>query len=317
VIDREGVVLARARGFGDALLLSDAPTLSPLAEPKSHLEDEELLEALAVGVRDYFAKTGFSGALVGLSGGVDSALTACIAVRALGAEHVRGVALPSRYSADISTEDARTLARNLGMRFDVVSIDALRRLMLDALQPALAPAALKSITEENLQSRLRGTILMALANQDGELLLNTGNKSELAVGYCTLYGDMNGALSVLGDLSKAQVYRLARAVNAAAPVIPERVLTRAPTAELREGQTDQDTLPPYDALDEILRLFIEERLSEAQIIERGFLPEMVKDVMGKLVRAEYKRRQAAPILRVSERAFGEGWRFPLAQGFWK
>jgi NAD+ synthase (glutamine-hydrolysing) len=317
VLDSDGAVLARARGFGDALLLSQAPSLAPLAEPNSPEEDEELLDALAVGVRDYFAKTGFRGALVGLSGGVDSALTACIAVRALGAGRVRGVALPSRYTADISTEDARTLAVNLGVRFDVVSIDGLRRMTLEALQPAVAPAAPKSITEENLQSRLRGTLLMALANQDGELLLNTGNKSELAVGYCTLYGDMNGALSVLGDLSKAQVYRLARAVNGAGPVIPERVLTRAPTAELREGQTDQDTLPPYDALDEILRLFIEERLSEAQIIERGFVPAMVRDVMGKLVRAEYKRRQAAPILRVSERAFGEGWRFPLAQGFWK
>jgi NAD+ synthetase len=312
MIDREGKAFARAAGFEDALVLSSDPRVHPLAEPGSAVEDQELIDALAVGVRDYFHKTGFQGALVGLSGGVDSALTACIAVRALGAARVRGVALPSRYSADISTEDARELAHNLGIRFDVLSIDELRQLSLRTLEPALAPAAPASLTEENLQSRLRGTLLMALANQGGELLLNTGNKSELAVGYCTLYGDMNGALSVLGDLLKAQVYRLARAFNRESALIPERILTRAPTAELRFGQTDQDSLPPYDVLDEILRLFIEARLSEQQIVERGFEAPVVRDVLGKLVRAEYKRRQAAPILRVSERAFGEGWRFPLA-----
>jgi NAD+ synthase (glutamine-hydrolysing) len=317
VLDRDGKVLGRARGFEDALLLSHQPSLAPIAEAGSAAEADELLNALATGVRDYFVKTGFRGAVVGLSGGVDSALTVCIAVRALGAAQVRGVALPSRYTADISTEDARKLASNLGIRFDVMAIDGMRALALNTLGPALAPAAPASLTEENIQSRLRGTLLMALANQGGELLLNTGNKSELAVGYCTLYGDMNGALSVLGDLSKAQVYRLSRAVNREAEIIPERILTRAPTAELRYGQTDQDSLPPYDVLDEILRLFIEERLSEAQILERGFAPELVRDVMGKLVRAEYKRRQAAPILRVSQRAFGEGWRFPLAQGYWR
>ncbi len=317
IYDRDGQVLARAGAFADALVQSARPSVTPLAEPGSTAEDEELLEALAVGVRDYFRKTGFRQALVGLSGGVDSALTVCIAVRALGPAHVRGVALPARYTADISTEDASALAQKLGIRLDILPIDALRQQMLEVLRPALVPESLASLTEENLQSRLRGVLLMALANQSGGLLLNTGNKSELAVGYSTLYGDMNGALSVLGDLSKATVYRLSRAINRGGPIIPERILTRPPTAELRYGQTDQETLPPYDLLDEILRLYIEERLTEGQIVERGFAPEIVHDVMGKLVRAEYKRRQAPPILRVSERAFGEGWRFPLAQRYWK
>jgi NAD+ synthase (glutamine-hydrolysing) len=317
IYDRQGRVVARAAAFGNDLVLSSQASVAPLADPGSAREEDELLDGLAHGIRDYFRKTGFREALVGLSGGIDSALTACIAARALGPGNVRGVALPARYTADISTEDASTLARNLGIRFDVVPIEGLRQQALEALRPALAPEAPVSLTEENLQSRLRGTLLMALANQGGGLLLNTGNKSELAVGYCTLYGDMNGALSVLGDLSKAAVYRLARAVNRGAPVIPERVLTRPPTAELRYGQTDQESLPPYDVLDEILRLYIEERMSQSQIVERGFAPGVVHEVMSKLVRAEYKRRQAPPILRVSERAFGEGWRFPLAQAYWK
>jgi NAD+ synthase (glutamine-hydrolysing) len=314
LVEADGVVRARAPAFAPALLLDDGRPVTPLAAAGSAEEAEQMLDGLALGVRDYLAKTGFKGALVGLSGGIDSALTVAIAVRALGPAAVRGIALPTRYNADISELDARALAEQLGIRYEVLPIERLRTLFLDELAPHLHGGN-RTIAEENLQSRLRGTALMALSNESGELLLNTGNKSELAMGYCTLYGDMNGALAVIGDLSKTEVYRLARQVNHARAIIPPRTFERPPSAELRENQRDQDSLPPYDVLDEVLRLAVEEHQTLEAIVARGFAPALVRDVLHKLVRSEYKRRQAAPILRVSEQAFGEGWRFPIAQGF--
>jgi NAD+ synthase (glutamine-hydrolysing) len=339
-IDAGGQTVSRAPPWQEELALSpgksDPVAGPPLAEPGSDAEADEILDGLALGVRDYLRKTGFSSALVGLSGGVDSALTAAIAVRALGPAAVRGVALPSRYNAEMSQEDARRLAENLGLRFEVMPIERLRSVFLEEVSPHFSSAGLRAggpgsaglraggpsnlssarmLAEENLQSRIRGTALMALSNQSGEILLNTGNKSELAVGYCTLYGDMNGALAVIGDLLKTEVYRLARRLNHEREVIPARTLERPPTAELRDGQLDQDTLPPYDILDGILRLAIDERRGHHEIEARGFSPALVADVLRRLVQSEYKRRQAAPVLRVTERAFGEGWRFPIAQGF--
>lgn len=317
VFARDGSVVERAPAFQEALLLGDAGTpgeLVALPGPGSDEEAEELLSGLSLGVQDYLRKTGFRGALVGLSGGIDSALTAVIAARALGPSAVRGVALPTRYNAGISEKDARQLAEKLGLRYEVMPIERLRALFLDELAPHFHGGE-RALAEENLQSRLRGTALMALSNESGELLLNTGNKSELAVGYCTLYGDMNGALAVIGDLTKTQVYRLARHVNRREEIIPKRSLERPPTAELRENQRDQDTLPPYEVLDAILHLAVEQHRSRAEIEAQGFAPAVVRDVLRRLVLSEYKRRQAAPVLRVTEQAFGEGWRVPIAQGF--
>jgi NAD+ synthase (glutamine-hydrolysing) len=322
-LDSEGRPFHRAPAWQEGLIASqDAarPSILELAppDPESPAEAQEILDGLALGVRDYLAKTGFRGALVGLSGGIDSALTAAIAVRALGASAVRGVALPTRYNAQISQDDAQRLADNLGLGFDVLPIERLRTVFLEELGPHFGGAGLangRALAEENLQSRLRGTALMALSNQSGDLLLNTGNKSELAVGYCTLYGDMNGALAVIGDLFKTQVYRLAQAINRDGEIIPARTLVRPPTAELRDDQLDQDVLPPYEILDGILQLAVDEQRSRQEIEGQGFSPSVVGDVLRRLVQSEYKRQQAAPILRVTERAFGEGWRFPIAQAF--
>ena len=316
-VDAAGTVFARAPAWKEKLLLSaSAGPPAPLPADGSADEAEQILEGLTLGVRDYLRKTGFRGALLGLSGGVDSALTAVIAVRALGASAVRGVSLPTRYNLAISEDDALALARNLGCAYEVLPIERLRAVFLDELSGHFHGGKV-ALAEENLQPRLRATALMALSNESDLLLLNTGNKSELAMGYCTLYGDMAGALAVIGDLTKTQVYRLARHVNRGGEVIPARTLERPPSAELREGQRDQDTLPPYEVLDEIVRLAVEEQRAAADIVAVGFEAALVREVLGRLGVAEYKRRQAPPILRVTERAFGEGWRFPLAQGFFE
>ncbi|MHB1846488.1 MAG: NAD+ synthase [Deltaproteobacteria bacterium] len=310
----KGQLLARGPAFAEAELCVWQGATEPLPAPGGEAELEELASALALGIRDYARKTHFRGALLGLSGGVDSALTACLAVRALGADAVTGIALPSRYTASISTDDAEQLARALGIRCEVVPIEPVFEGFLSALAPQFRGQS-PDATEENLQARIRGTLLMALSNKRGTLLLSTGNKSELAVGYCTLYGDMAGGLAPIGDLRKSWVYRLARHLNRERPLIPERTLVRAPTAELRPGQTDQETLPPYERLDEIVCLAIEERLSGEEIVARGFPEPEVRALLGMLTRSEFKRRQAAPILRVTGRAFGDGWRFPIAQRF--
>ncbi len=328
LIAADGAVLARAPLFDEAVLVcgldGGAPEVldlegRPLPPAPAAAPDplaDEVRRALVMGVRDYVRKCGFRAAVVGLSGGIDSALTACLAAEALGAENVHGVAMPSRYSSDHSREDAAALARSLGIRFQEISIEPMHAAFLAQLEAAQG-RALCDLAEQNVQARIRGQILMALSNDTGALVLTTGNKSELAVGYCTLYGDMAGGLAVIGDVLKTLVYRVARAVNARAgrALIPERTLTKPPSAELKPGQLDQDSLPPYEVLDDVLRAFVEERLPFDAIVARGHDPDTVRRVLRMVIQSEYKRRQAAPALKVSEKAFGEGRRFPVAHGY--
>jgi len=328
LVGRDGAILARAPLFEEALLVCDLETgaselldlegrrLRPPPSPPADATADEVFRALVLGVRDYVRKCGFRSTVVGLSGGIDSALTACIAAAALGAENVLGVAMPSRYSSDHSREDAALLAASLGIRFQEISIEPMHAAFLAQLERAEG-RPLCDLAEQNVQARIRGQILMALSNDTGGLVLSTGNKSELAVGYCTLYGDMAGGLAVIGDVPKTLVYRVARAANARAgrTLIPERTFTKPPSAELRPGQVDQDSLPPYDVLDDILQAYIEERLPLDAIVARGHDEATVRRVLRMVVQSEYKRRQAAPVLKVSEKAFGEGRRFPIAHGY--
>jgi len=279
------------------------------------LPDEQIVyRVLVLGVRDYVNKHGFVGVVMGLSGGVDSALTLTIAVDALGAERVHAVSMPSRYTAQMSQEDASRQCQALGVRLSTISIEGMFEAALEALRQEFAGRA-PDITEENIQSRCRGVLLMAISNKTGRMLLTTGNKSEMAVGYATLYGDMAGGFAPIKDCNKLLVYRLARYRNTLGAVIPERVLTRAPSAELRPDQKDTDSLPPYEVLDPILEAFIEEDLSVEEICERGFDRAVVARVLDMVKRAEYKRRQAPPGVRVSRRAFGRDWRYPITNGY--
>jgi NAD+ synthase (glutamine-hydrolysing) len=274
-------------------------------------ETRTIHKALVLGTRDYVRKCGFAKVVVGLSGGVDSAVTAAIAVEALGGKNVLGIAMPSPYSSNESLEEARGLARNLDIELRVIGISD----TMDAYDRSLAPAfegTAKDVTEENIQARIRGNILMAFSNKFGYLPLSTGNKSELAVGYCTLYGDMSGGLAVISDVPKTLVYELARHINAHAPVIPERTITRAPSAELKPDQKDRDTLPPYDVLDAILERHIDGRQSVDEIVAAGFARETVTWVVDTVRKNEYKRKQAAPGLKVTSKAFGPGRRMPIA-----
>jgi len=276
--------------------------------------EAQAYQALVLGVRDYVHKNNFPGVIIGLSGGVDSALVLAIAVDALGADKVRTVMMASRYTADISWIDAREMANNLQVQYDEIPISE----PVDALEHALAEQfkGLKlDATEENIQARVRGTLLMALSNKTGRLVLTTGNKSEMAVGYCTLYGDMAGGFAVIKDIAKTLVYRLCAYRNTLAPSIPERILTRAPSAELRPDQTDQDSLPSYEVLDGIVERYMEQNQSIAQIIAAGFNPESVEKVTRLIKLNEYKRRQAPPGVRVTTRAFGRDWRYPITSQF--
>ncbi len=277
-------------------------------------DDQSIYRALVIGVRDYVNKHGFTGAVVGLSGGIDSALTLAIAVDALGPERVHAVMMPSRYTSSMSREDASAQARAMAVSLSVISIEELFETTLHALEHEFAGRATDA-TEENIQARCRGLLLMAISNKTGRMLLTTGNKSEMAVGYATLYGDMAGGFAPIKDCSKQRVYTLARYRNTLSSVIPERVLTRAPSAELRPDQKDTDSLPPYDVLDPILEAFIEEDLSVEEICERGFDRAVVARVLDMVKRAEYKRRQAPPGVRVSARAFGRDWRYPITNGY--
>jgi NAD+ synthase (glutamine-hydrolysing) len=354
-VSARGETLAEAPGFEERLIFADlSPKPSPAAAPRSthplgrekpdpscrtdhvlapkpdlgalavvsayelDLSDAgcaELAAALTLGVRDYARKTGFRTAVLGLSGGVDSALTAVLAARALGPTNVTAIAMPSRYTASMSNEDATLLAERLGIHFHTIAIEPIFQSYLLALEPIFRGRK-PDVTEENLQARIRGTLLMAYSNKTGALLLSTGNKSELGTGYSTLYGDMAGGLAPIGDLSKTAVYALARWFNRhGREVIPDRILTRPPTAELRENQTDQDTLPPYDQLDRVLRGHVEEHLGVGELTERGIPEDLARRVLKLVVQSEYKRRQAAPVLRVTARAFGEGWRFPIAHAY--
>jgi NAD+ synthase (glutamine-hydrolysing) len=282
---------------------------------ESTYESQEKIEtvyrALVLGTRDYLAKCGFSRAVVGLSGGIDSSVTMCIAAEALGRENVLGIVMPSPYSSQGSIDDAKRLAENLGIPCTLVSISSIYQSYLDTLGDHFEGRE-PDITEENIQARIRGNILMSFSNKFGYLVLSTGNKSELAVGYCTLYGDMSGGLSVISDVPKTMVYKLAQYINRDGEVVPRAVIEKPPSAELRLDQVDQDTLPPYDLLDEILYLLIEEGLSLEEIAARGIDRSTAAWVAGAVQRNEYKRKQSAPGLRVTSKAFGVGRRFPIA-----
>jgi NAD+ synthetase len=314
-INALGNVIALGASFAEEVLVVDteAPSPSPaLAPPANH--EEQLYRALVLGVRDYVNKCGFKSVVLGLSGGIDSAIVAVIAAEAIGADKVWGISLPSRYSSEGSLTDAKKLAKKLGIRYDVLPIGEPVIDVEKTLAGIFVGKPLDS-TEENIQSRMRGLLLMALSNKFGPLVLTTGNKSELAVGYCTLYGDMCGALAVIADVLKTEIYALARWINRNEEIIPWNTIDKPPSAELRPDQTDQDSLPPYDVLDRILRHYIVDDADPKMLVTEGIAPEVVKDVLNKITFSEYKRRQAAPGLKVSSRAFGMGRRVPIAQGF--
>jgi NAD+ synthase (glutamine-hydrolysing) len=311
--DSRGVAFARGRSFDSDVVICDIDAARPIALASDLDVESEIWRALVLGTRDYVRKCGFSRAVLGLSGGIDSALTAAVAAEALGSSNVLGVLMPSPYSSKGSVDDARELAANLAIETMTLPIEPAMRAYDDILREpfTIQPCP---VAEENLQARIRGTLLMALSNQRGALLLSTGNKSELSVGYCTLYGDMSGGLAVIADVPKTMVYRVARWRNASVgrPLIPDASLTKAPSAELRPNQTDQDSLPPYDVLDEILHRHIERQQPADEIVAAGFDAATVARVLHMVHAAEFKRKQAAPGLKVTDRAFGTGWRMPIA-----
>jgi len=310
-----GELGARAKSFEEDLVVFDTADGRGEIHPGPASEIEAVYQALVLGTHDYVTKCGFESVLVGLSGGIDSSLVATIAADALGPANVRGISMPGPYSSPGSLRDAEALAHNLGIDFRVIPITSIFDSYLSTLDPAFENWP-RDVTEENIQARIRGNILMALSNKFGALLLSTGNKSELAVGYCTLYGDMAGGLSAIADVPKTMVYDLARYVNRGGERIPLACLEKAPSAELRPHQTDQDTLPPYEILDIILKAYIEENLSAEEIVEKHRLDvELVRETIRQVNGAEYKRQQAAPALKVTAKAFGIGRRYPIAQRF--
>ncbi|MCC7699238.1 MULTISPECIES: NAD+ synthase [Janthinobacterium] len=318
VMDAAGTICAQLRHFEEDLQVVDfdgaTPVPQALAAPLT--TEAQVYQALVLGVRDYIGKNGFPGVLIGMSGGVDSALTLAIAVDALGADKVRAVMMPSQFTADISWIDSRDMVKRLNVRYDEIPIkqtfDAFRATLADEFA-GLAEDA----TEENIQARIRGTLLMALSNKHGSIVLTTGNKSEMAVGYCTLYGDMAGGFAVIKDIAKTLVYRLCAWRNSVSDVIPERILTRGPSAELRADQLDQDSLPPYDVLDGIMQLYMEENRPIAEIIEAGYPPADVARVTRLIKINEYKRRQSPVGIRVTHRGFGRDWRYPITSKFYE
>jgi NAD+ synthase (glutamine-hydrolysing) len=314
VISPDGRVIAQGKSFEEDLIFFDSANLTGDLHPQIEGEEASAYQALVLGTRDYVQKCGFQQAIIGLSGGIDSALTAAIAVEALGAENVIGVGMPGPYSSPGSISDARELAANLGIRFELLSINEIYESARQALAPVFAGRP-EDVTEENIQSRARGLVLMAMSNKFGALVLSTGNKSELAVGYCTLYGDMVGGLAVISDVPKTLVYRLAAYVNSRGnvPRIPLATIEKPPSAELRPDQKDSDSLPPYDVLDTILEDYIEDSRSPEQIASaHNYNFALVQRVIRMIVRSEYKRQQAAPGIKISPKAFGYGRRFPIA-----
>ncbi len=325
-LDARGEVITLGKGFAEEILAADlGETASRKTEGGGEFPPREaqLFSALSLGIRDYVHKCGFKSVLAGLSGGIDSALVAVLAADALGADQVLGVSMPARYSSEGSLSDAAALAKNLGIRYEVLPIEPVFKSVEGQLAKIFAGTR-PNEAEENVQSRLRGVTLMALSNKFGALVLTTGNKSEMAVGYCTLYGDMCGALAPLADVFKTDIYKIARWVNSGyspragrgREIIPAASISKPPSAELRPNQTDQDSLPPYGTLDAILELYIVKNLGREEIVRRGFDAAVVNDVLNKINFSEYKRRQAAPGLKVSPRAFGIGRRIPVAQRFW-
>ncbi|MET3131488.1 NAD+ synthase (glutamine-hydrolyzing) [Oxalobacteraceae bacterium GrIS 1.11] len=318
VMDPEGTICAQLKHFGEDLQVVefDGARPRPQALPVALSIEAQVYQALVLGVRDYIGKNGFPGVLIGMSGGVDSALTLAIAVDALGADKVRTVMMPSPYTADISWIDSREMVTRLKVRYDEISINH----TFDAFRATLAQefaGLAEDATEENIQARIRGTILMALSNKHGSIVLTTGNKSEMAVGYCTLYGDMAGGFAVIKDIAKTLVYRLCAYRNGVSEVIPQRILTRGPSAELRADQLDQDTLPPYEVLDGIMQLYMEENRPIADIIAAGYPSADVARVTRLIKINEYKRRQSPVGIRVTHRSFGRDWRYPITSKFYE
>ncbi|UJS17088.1 MAG: NAD+ synthase [Candidatus Jettenia sp.] len=313
VINAEGKLIAQAAAFEEDLMVIDIENPVQL-QAKAYTPIETVHKALIVGLRDYTAKCGFKNVVIGLSGGIDSAVTAALAVESLGSDNVIGVLMPSQFSSQSSIEDAVKLSQNLLIPYKIISIEGIFETYQSVLKPEFEGMPF-DITEENLQARIRGNIIMALSNKYGYLVLTTGNKSELAVGYCTLYGDMSGGLALLSDVPKTMVYELARYINREKEIIPQNSMSKAPSAELKPNQFDQDTLPSYDILDTILKAYIEDTKCIAEIIQMGFDEKIVRDVIGKVNRNEYKRRQAAPGIKVTSKAFGSGRRMPIAHKF--
>ncbi|MDH4326882.1 MAG: NAD+ synthase, partial [Betaproteobacteria bacterium] len=316
VLDARGALVRQAPFFEEALALFEFDGAVPVpGDVAAELPLEaEIYRALVLGTRDYVDKNGFPGAVLGLSGGVDSALTLAIACDALGASRVHALMMPSQYTARMSLDDAAEMARRVGVRYDTIPIGP----AFDAFRGSLAPLFAgrpEDLAEENLQARVRGTLLMALSNKFGSIVLTTGNKSEMAVGYSTLYGDMAGGFAVIKDLSKTLVWRLARYRNTVSDVIPENIITRAPSAELRANQTDQDSLPPYAVLDGIVEAYMEQNRSPQEIVGLGYAPADVRRVVGLIRRSEYKRRQAPPGVRITLRGFGKDWRYPITSRY--
>jgi NAD+ synthase (glutamine-hydrolysing) len=313
VIAPDGRIVTQAKSFEEDLVIFDSDTMQGDMHEQTAVGVPSAYAALVLGTRDYVRKCGFSRVIIGLSGGMDSALTAAIAVDALGKENVTGMAMPSQYSSEHSIKDARELACRLGIRFEVIPIGTI----FDEYRKTLSPLFSRlpeGIAEENLQSRIRGNLLMAFSNKFGELVLTTGNKSEVAVGYCTLYGDMVGGLGVISDVPKTMVYDLGRYVNSMNPVIPQSTIDKPPSAELRPDQKDSDSLPPYEILDKIMEDYVEHyRTAEQIAADRGYDEQVVRDVIRMIERSEYKRQQAAPGLKITPKAFGVGRRFPIAQ----
>ncbi|WP_394701272.1 NAD+ synthase [uncultured Propionivibrio sp.] len=315
-LDAQGEVRCRLPHFEEALeiveIVDGAPLAGPIAAPA--VVEAEVYQALVLGVRDYLGKNGFPGAIIGLSGGIDSALTLCVAVDALGADKVRAVMMPSPYTAQISLDDSREMIRLLGVQYDEIPIEPAMKTFAAMLEKEFAglPA---DTTEENLQARIRGMILMALSNKTGSLVLTTGNKSEMAVGYCTLYGDMAGGFAVIKDIAKTLVYRISNWRNTVSYAIPERIITRPPSAELKPGQVDQDSLPPYEVLDAIVEAYMERDISPRDIVACGYAEADVRRVVRLLKISEYKRRQAPVGIRVTQRGFGKDWRYPITNRY--
>ena len=310
-IDRNGNLTAILPSFEERVEIIDTSQAAPAIHYEPENTIETVYKGLVLGIRDYLRKCGFSKALLGLSGGIDSAVTCCLAAAAIGKDNVLGVTMPSQYSSAGSVEDSRKLARNLGVSFKTIPISSIYETYLNTLSDHFIGRE-PDVTEENIQARIRGNVLMALSNKFGYLLLSTGNKSEIAVGYCTLYGDMSGGLCVISDLPKTMVYELARFINRQEELIPQEIIAKLPSAELRPNQCDQDTLPPYEVLDQIINLYLNERCSEREIIERVFDAETVRWVIRAIDRNEYKRRQAPPGIKITNKAFGIGRRMPIA-----
>ncbi|UCE53465.1 MAG: NAD+ synthase [Desulfobacterales bacterium] len=312
--DPHGNIVAQARDFEEDLIVFDLKNVSGDMRPTAQSDTQSILNALVMGTRDYVTKCGFSKVVVGLSGGIDSAVTVSIAVRALGKQNVSTVFMPSKYTSKNNFEDTQMLAENLDIDYEIIPIDGMFQEFLTYLSPDFKEDD-PGITEQNIQARIRGTILMGISNREGRLVLSTGNKSELAVGYCTLYGDMNGGLAVISDVPKTVVYDIAYLLNAEKEIIPARILQKAPSAELKPGQEDQDDLPAYDILDSILKGYIEDLKGIDELVAMGFERKLVEDIISRIHRNEHKRHQAAPGLKVTSKAFGYGRRYPLAQRY--